>query len=56
MQRSDTNVAKFYYSKQWEKVRTAYKNYRYGLCERCGNPRLYSTPQMLYRHNQHIQP
>ena len=48
MQRSNSAVQKFYASKQWDKVRKAYKLSKYGLCERCGQPRLYSTPQMLY--------
>lgn len=38
MQRSNPAVQKFYNSKQWEKIRTAYKLYKYGLCERCGRP------------------
>lgn len=38
MQRSNYAVQKFYNSKQWDKTRTAYKLYRYGLCERCGKP------------------
>lgn len=55
MQRSNKQVAKFYQTKQWDKVRRAYKIYRHGLCERCGQPRLYSTPQRLYNKRQHIQ-
>lgn len=38
MQRSDPVVAKFYGSKRWQKIRRAYKIYRHGLCERCGQP------------------
>ena len=38
MQRSNEAVAKFYKSSQWVKVRQAYFNYRFGLCERCGMP------------------
>ena len=38
MQRSNKEVARFYNSSQWDKVRRAYKLYRYGLCERCGRP------------------
>lgn len=44
MQRSNKEVAMFYNSPQWKKVRQAYKRYRYGLCERCGQPRIHSTP------------
>ena len=35
MQRNNKEVQDFYNSSQWEKTRRAYKNYRYGLCERC---------------------
>lgn len=38
MQRSDPRVAKFYGSKKWQKIRNAYRIYRHGLCERCGQP------------------
>lgn len=44
MQRSNKEVAKFYQSKQWDKVRRAYKIFRHNICERCGQPRIYSTP------------
>ena len=36
MQRSNKAVAQFYNSKQWHKVRSAYKLYRHNICERCG--------------------
>lgn len=36
MQRANKEVAKFYASKQWHKVRKAYKLYRHNICERCG--------------------
>lgn len=36
MQRSNPEVAKFYNSKTWEKVRASYKLYRHNICERCG--------------------
>ena len=36
MQRANRDVAKFYNSKQWDKVRKAYKLYRHNICERCG--------------------
>lgn len=38
MQRSNPDVFKFYRSAEWLKVKEAYKKYRYGLCERCGQP------------------
>ena len=44
MQRSNPEVARFYNSPQWKKVRSLYKKSKYGLCERCGQPRIYSTP------------
>lgn len=50
MQRANKNVAKFYNSTQWDKVRRAYKLYRHNICERCGQPRIYCTPQELYKH------
>ena len=43
MQRSNPEVAKFYNSPQWKKVRAAYKLYRHNLCERCGKPRIYGA-------------
>lgn len=36
MQRSNHEVARFYNSPQWKKVRQAYKLYRHYICERCG--------------------
>ena len=36
MQRSNPDVAKFYNSPQWKKVRASYKLYRHNICERCG--------------------
>ena len=29
---------KFYNSKEWKKCREAYKQSRFGICERCGEP------------------
>ena len=36
MQRSNPEVARFYNSPQWKRVRAAYKKYRHNICERCG--------------------
>lgn len=43
MQRSNPAVQKFYNSPKWKMVRKAYKMSVHGLCERCGNPRRYSS-------------
>lgn len=29
---------KFYNSKQWKNIRNAYITWKFGICERCGNP------------------
>ena len=55
MQRSDPKVAKFYASKKWLKIRTAYRIYRHGICERCGRPgeivhhKSYINTQNIYK-------
>lgn len=36
MQRSNPEVAKFYNSPQWKKVRALYKLHKHNICERCG--------------------
>lgn len=36
MQRSSKEVADFYNSPEWKKVRKSYKLYRLNICERCG--------------------
>ena len=55
MQRNNPDVFKFYHSWTWLKVKEAYKKYRYGLCERCGNPRIYRASQILHKRKQHLQ-
>lgn len=36
MQRSNPEVARFYNSPQWKKVRALYKLHKHNICERCG--------------------
>ena len=36
MQRSNSEVEKFYNSKAWKEIREAYYNSQLGICERCG--------------------
>ncbi len=36
MQRSNPDVARFYNSPQWKKVRQAYRISKHNICERCG--------------------
>ena len=44
---------KFYNSKEWKKCRTAYKQSKFGLCERCGQPgyevhhKIYLSPENI---------
>lgn len=36
MQRNNPDVARFYNSPQWKKVRQAYRISKHNICERCG--------------------
>ena len=38
MQRSNKEIERFYQSKEWDRIRKAYRLSVYGLCERCGQP------------------
>lgn len=47
-------AVKFYKSKAWKRVRQAYFNSQFGLCERCGEPgeivhhKTYITPENIH--------